>query len=167
MNLLFGILALTIPLALAEGSAIVTPAETSAAPRITPYIVFDGQCRNALDYYQEVLGGTVQMTSVGDSPMRSAFRAEDYDKIVHGRLRSPSADISCSDWLEPTIQPESGNIMRLYVTDGDEAATGVIFSSLAQGGEIIVDFDQTPFGIYGVLIDQFRVRWMFHVANAE
>jgi PhnB protein len=167
MNLLFGILALTIPLALVEGSAIVTPAETSAAPRITPYIVFDGQCRNALDYYQEVLGGTVQMTSVGDSPMRSAFRAEDYDKIVHGRLRSPSADISCSDWLEPTIQPESGNIMRLYVTDGDEAATRVIFSSLAQGGEIIVDFDQTPFGIYGVLIDQFRVRWMFHVANTE
>lgn len=130
--------------------------------QISAYLLFDGNCAPAFAFYQQVFGGELQLTTVGDSPMQQAFRPELHTRVVHARLISPLLDIAASDWLHPTEQPKSGNLMCLYVSGGRADETKRLFQQLSQGAMVTDPLSQQPFGLYGALNDAFGVRWMFH-----
>lgn len=130
--------------------------------QISTYLLFDGQCAAAFAFYQQVFGGELQLTTVGDSPMQQAFPPALHARVVHARLTSPLIDIAASDWLHPTEQPQSGNLMCLYVSGGSAEETTRLFQQLSAGATVTDPLTQHPFGLYGALNDAFGVRWMFH-----
>ena len=134
--------------------------------RLTTYLLFDGNCRAAMTFYQSVLGGTLTMTTVGESPMQGAFPPSMQGKIVSARLTGALVDLSASDWLRPTVQPISGNRVMLYLSGGTPAETRSLFQKLSEGADVTDPFSEQPFGWYGALNDRFGNRWMFH-ADAE
>lgn len=130
--------------------------------QISAYLLFDGNCARAFAFYQQVFGGELQLTRVGDSPMQQAFPPELHTRVVHARLTSRLIDIAASDWLHPTEQPQPGNLMCLYVSGGTAEETTRLFQQLSQGATVTDPLSQQPFGLYGALNDAFGVRWMFH-----
>jgi PhnB protein len=55
--------------------------------RIGPHLCFDGQCREAIQLYQQILGGTIQtMLTYAESPMASSTDPRWHDQIVHATL---------------------------------------------------------------------------------
>jgi PhnB protein len=54
--------------------------------QINPYLHFDGNCREAMTFYRESLGGELALQAVGDSPMASQMPAEAQKKILHASL---------------------------------------------------------------------------------
>ena len=151
-------------LTLWAGSGVSPTPATPEGPhvRLTTYLLFDGDCRAAMTYYQSVLGGELTMTTVGDSPMRALFPAALQGRIVSARLVSPSVDLSASDWLRPTVRPVAGNRVMLYISGGTVAETRTLFEKLAAGAEVTDPLSEQPFGLYGALNDRFGNRWMFH-----
>ncbi|WP_337879328.1 VOC family protein [Rheinheimera sp.] len=131
---------------------------------VSPYAIFDGQCLQALQFYQQLFGGTLHFTRVADSPMAALFGAEAQQKVLNGRLTSEVLDISASDWLHPTERPIQGNTLSLFVSEGDAAQSRALFAQLSAQGQVTEALSEQPFGLYGACIDRFGVRWMVHAA---
>ena len=51
--------------------------------RITPYLFFDGKCRDAMNFYKECFGGDLHMQAVGETPAVEQMPAETRQKIMH------------------------------------------------------------------------------------
>ena len=68
---------------------------------LTPYLLFDGTCREAMEFYRSCLGGELVITAVKDSPAKDKMPASEYDKALNARLRSSNLDISASDCCGP------------------------------------------------------------------
>lgn len=150
-----------------DDSRVPGPDEERSTLRLSTYLLFDGDCRQAMEFYRSVLGGELTMTTVGESPMKSAFPVGMHSKVLHARLQGPWVDISASDWLRVGQERTRGNAISLYIRGGTPGETAALFQALAQGAEITDAFSEQPFGLYGSLNDKFGVRWRFHSASTS
>ena len=128
---------------------------------LTPYLLFDGNCRQAMEFYQSCFGGELAATKVKDSPAKDYIPPALQDRIVNARLKSNNLDISASDWLRPDETPVRGNTVCLYLSGGTFEELKAIFERLSEGAQVTDPLRQMFFGTYGALNDKFGVRWMF------
>ena len=131
--------------------------------KLTPYLLFDGNCAEAMKFYQACLGGALTITTVVDSPMKGQYPTEQQNKVINARLTSGAIDISASDWLHPTRAPQQGNTVCLYISEATYTQLKEIFEKLSEGADrtLLDTLRDMPFGSYGALTDKFGVRWMF------
>ena len=130
-------------------------------PRLTPYLLFDGNCRQAVEFYQSCFGGELTATTVKDSPLKDLMPAAQQGKILNARLRSGNLEVFASDWLRPDRTPIRGNTVCLYLSGAALLELKTLFAKLSQGGEVTDPLTEQFFGTYGALNDKFGVRWMF------
>ncbi|HKV42922.1 MAG TPA: VOC family protein [Blastocatellia bacterium] len=130
---------------------------------LTPFLLFDGNCAEAMSFYQLCLGGELALTKLGDTPMKDQMPLGQHNKIVHAHLKSGIIEISATDWLHPTQVPKQGNTVGLYVVGGKYSELREVFDKLSDGVDKkeLVDLHDMPFGSYGHLIDKYGVSWFF------
>ena len=128
---------------------------------LTPYLLFDGKCQQAMEFYQSCFGGELAATKVKDSPAKDFMPAFQQDKIANARLRNGKLEISASDWLRPAQAPIRGNTVCLYLSGGTREELKTLFERLADGAEVTDPLKEQFFGTYGALNEKFGVRWMF------
>ena len=133
---------------------------------LSSYLLFDGSCRRAMEFYRSCLGGELILTLVKDTPAKEEMPESQHEKVLNARLRGSNVDISASDWLRPDQTPIRGNTACLYLNGGTFKELKSLFEKLSEGGETTDPLKQQFFGAYGALNDQFGVRWMFHT-NSE
>lgn len=129
---------------------------------LTPYLLFDGNCHQAMEFYKSCFGGELALTKVKDSPAKDHMPAADQEKVLNARLRSRNLEISASDWLRPDQTAIRGNTVCLFLSGGTIQEVRTLFERLSQGAEITDPLKEQFFGTYGALNDKFGVRWMFH-----
>jgi len=127
--------------------------------RISPHLCFDGQCREAIQLYQSILGGTIEtMLTYGESPMASSTDRRWHDRIVHATLVLGSIELTGVDMMPGSYHRPQGFFVTLTV-DGTPRAQE-IFESLSRGGAIQVPFARTFWSPgFGVFVDRFGIPW--------
>lgn len=128
--------------------------------KIIPYLNFDGNCEEALYYYQGIFGGKVEIQSRYDNPQMKA--PEDYkNKILHGRLYLGDLAIYASDVFPGKHVGKSSGDVQLSL-DVDDPETGKkIFDQLVAGGKAGLAFEKQFWGQWhGNLVDKYGIRWM-------
>ena len=135
--------------------------------RISPHLCFDGECREAMQFYQTILGGTLQtMLTYGDTPMASSMESRWHDRIVHATLVLEDVELTGVDMMSDSYQRPQGFFVTLTVAG--VARGREIFTALAQGGEIKLPFEKTFWSPgFGVLIDRFGVPWEINTADTQ
>jgi len=128
---------------------------------LTPYLLLDGKCHQAMEFYRSCLGGELTVIKVKDSPMKDHLPAVQQDKVLNARLRSGNLEISASDWLRPDRTPIRGNTVCLYLNGGTLDELKALFEKLSDGADVTDPLKEQFFGTYGALNDKFEVRWMF------
>jgi len=131
--------------------------------KLSTYLLLDGTCKKAMEFYQQCLGGELSISSVKDTPMKDMFPPEMHDRIINAHLKGNSVSLSASDWMIPTQQPVQGNTVCLFISDGNVEETKTLFNKLSVGANVTDPLTEQPFGLYGALNDKFGIRWMFHV----
>jgi len=136
---------------------------------LTPFLLFEGNCAEAMTFYQSCLGGDLTLTKVQDTPMKAYTPAEQHHKIAFAYLQSGAIEFSATDWMHPTRVPKQGNTVCLYIKGGKYAELRVIFDKLAEGAapELLDDLRDMPFGSYGHLADKYGVHWFFQGEKKE
>jgi PhnB protein len=72
----------------------------------TPFLLFDGNCDEAMTFYHECLGGELTLTKLGDTPMKDQFPPNKHNRIINAHLKSGEIDISATDWMaSPEFDP--------------------------------------------------------------
>jgi PhnB protein len=133
---------------------------------LTPYLLFDGSCQEAMEFYHSCFGGELAISLVGDTPMNAMFPVEVHGRVINARLSAPGISLSASDWMLASERPVSGNTVCLYISDGTQTETRALFEQLSRGAAVTDPLTAQPFGLYGALNDRFGIRWMFHSGNA-
>jgi PhnB protein len=132
--------------------------------RCTPYLLFDGNCADAMEFYHSCLGGQLTLTKLRDTPMSAQLPIERHDHIINAHLTSGELDISASDWMAaPAFEPKLGNMSAIYVTGSGADELRAVFDRLAVGAEPnrFQALREMPFGLYGQFYDRYGVQWIF------
>lgn len=132
--------------------------------RCTPYLLFDGNCAEAMTFYHKCLGGNLTLTKLADTPMKDQFPKEKHDSIINAQLISEAIDISASDWMaSPEFDPLQGNTFAIYVVGKTYDELKTVFDKLKDGenNKRLQDLRDMPFGIYGQFYDRYGVQWIF------
>ena len=130
---------------------------------LTPFLLFDGNCAEAMEFYQSCLHGELTVTRVADTPMKNQMPPEKHQRVAYAHLKSGDIEFSATDWLHPTRTPKPGNTVAMYINGGKYNELRTIFDSLARGADkaLLDDLRDLPFGAYGHLADKYGVHWFF------
>ena len=136
---------------------------------LTPFLLFDGNCAEAMAFYQSCFGGELFITKIGDTPMKDHMPPAQHHKVAHAHLKSGSIEFSATDWLHPTRTPKPGNTVAMYIHGGTYKELRSVFDRLAVGAdrELLDDLRDMPFGSYGHLADKYGVHWFFQGEKKE
>lgn len=128
--------------------------------RLIPYLNFEGNCEEALNFYQTILGGSVEIQSRYDNPQMKA--PEEYkNKILHGRLYFGDLAIYASDVFPGKKAYGNSGDVQLSLDVPDPETGKKIFDRLVAGGKVGVAFEKQFWGDWhGNLTDKYGIRWM-------
>jgi PhnB protein len=130
--------------------------------QLSPYINFNGQCRQAMSFYQECLGGELHLQPIAGSPIEAQCPQAIHDQILHSALINKGIFLMGSDMQGP-VKFVPGNNMAISINCSSEEEIRTFFTKLSSKGEIIDDLKKQFWGgLFGVLTDQFGIRWMFN-----
>lgn len=129
---------------------------------LSPYLNFENQCREAMTFYKECLGGELFMQTVGEMPaMAEQMPPQMKNSILHSCLTSGDITIMASDLNQE--KPLEGNTIHLCINCKTENELNTFFSKLSAGGKITEKISDMPWGAkYGSLVDKFGKHWLFN-----
>jgi PhnB protein len=136
----------------------------------TPFLLFDGNCAEAMTFYHKCLGGKLTLTKLADTPMKTQFLPEKHNRIINAHLKNGAVEISASDWMaSPALKPKQGNMYAVFVSGGTQIKLKKVFDKLAKGAskEWFQELHEMPFGIYGQFFDKYGVQWIFRGEQKE
>ena len=136
---------------------------------LTPFLLFLGNCAEAMAFYHSCFKGELTVTKVADTPMKNQLPPEHHHKVAHAHLKSGAIEFSATDWLHPTRTPKQGNTVAMYIKGGKYKELRTIFDTLAVGADksLLDDLRDMPFGTYGHLADKYGVHWFFQGEKSE
>ena len=129
--------------------------------QINPYLVFNGNCREAFTFYEKVLRGKIAfMATFGETPATADHHGPEFrDKIMHVRMTVGDQVLMGSDAPAEHYQPMQGFSVSINVTEPPEADR--IFAALSEGGKVTMPIQQTFWALrFGMLVDRFGTPWM-------
>src|SRR5215831_3509946 len=128
---------------------------------LMPFLLFDGNCAEAMTFYQSCLGGELTLTKVSDTPMKAQYAPEKQNRILNAQLKSGAMAITATDWMHTTRQPRQGNMVCIYINGGTYPELKAIFDKLSEGADpsLLDELRDLPFGSYGHLADKYGVHW--------
>lgn len=131
---------------------------------LNPYLMFDGNCREAMDFYKRLFGGTLKSTTFGevDDSCPKAMR----DSIMHSSLITDELVLLGSD--NPDPKPTGSGNISLALNGSDEQRITGFFRQLSEGGRVVIPLEKQMWGdIFGVVSDRFGIDWMVNIGSAE
>lgn len=135
------------------------------ASRLNPYISFDGDARQAMEFYKEVFGGTLALNAYGDFGQADAPEA---DKVMHGMLETPSGFTLMGADSPPGMPHDPGNNFSVSLSGDDDAELRGYWEKLSTGGSVSVPLDKQMWGdVFGMCTDRFGVPWMVNINKAQ
>lgn len=123
-----------------------------------PYLDFDGQCREAFDFYARVFNGRVTMRmTYGESPMAGEMPPATHGRVMHSQLDSGNAVLMGADG-PPQHEPNRGCV-NIAVDTPAEAER--IYATLVEGGSVQMPLQETFWAQrFGMLTDRYGKAWM-------
>ena len=127
---------------------------------LNPYLTFDGNCAEAMEFYAEVFGGQIGMLMhVRDSPVAAEMPDGVQDQVMHAQLQVGDRILMASDNVMGSYERPEGVTIRAGFDDVDEAKR--VFARLAQDGEVTMEFAPTFWSAgFGMCRDRYGVPWM-------
>lgn len=134
-------------------------------PNLSPYLTFDNNCREAMQYYHACLGGELTLMPVGETPMAAQMPAHYKDAILHSSLKTADFEIFATD-MRPEALKE-GNDVQLCLVCKSEEELRALFEKLSAGGKILQPLSAMFFGLIGTLQDKFGKRWILELDKPQ
>ncbi len=129
--------------------------------KATPYISFNGNCEEAVKYYQSILGGDINLMRFSDLPENEGVVSENWaSKIMHGSLTLPGGQqLYFGDSWEGQTLSAGTNVTIHLNTDSAEEVYSLV-EKLSQGGKLDMNAGEMFWGsVYGSCSDKFSIHW--------
>lgn len=134
---------------------------------LNPYLNFNGNTREVMDFYSKVLGGELAVSTFAEfgAPVSESYQ----DKVMHSRIDADGMTLMASDPQEgQVVAPGSNFSLSLSGGPADHERLTAVFAALAEGGEVQMPLAPAPWGAsFGLLTDKFGVSWLVNIDDTE
>ena len=123
------------------------------------YLMFNGNCREAMQHYQATLGGDLHLMTYGEAKQGPPEVA---NRIMHAKLNVGPAALMASD-TEPWMPLSGGENFSLSIDCDGADEQDRLFATLGEGGAVSMPLQDTSWGArFGTLRDRFGIGWMLN-----
>ena len=129
------------------------------------YLNFNGNCRQAFEFYRSVFGGDfLSISTFGEGPPDMGVPEEERDGIMHVSYPIGSSTLMGSDVLSGFGPPmQVGNNFSISYSPQSRAQMDELFAKISQGGTVTMAPADMFWGSYfGVCVDKFGIAWQFN-----
>lgn len=132
--------------------------------RLNPYLSFDSDARDAMEFYQSVFGGTLTMNTFGE--FGAAQSDDDADKIMHSMLETGDGLTLMAADTPPGMSRSANGTISLSGDDTDGLRG--YWEKLSTGGTVTMPLERQMWGDdFGMCVDKFGVAWMVDIAPPQ
>jgi|JI9StandDraft_1071089.scaffolds.fasta_scaffold27722_2 PhnB protein len=130
--------------------------------QINSYLTFGGNCREAMNFYKDCLGGELTMQTIGESPLADKMPAAMKDCILHSTLINGSVILMGSDMVGEQGLVK-GNAVSLAINCSSEEEIQQFYEKLSEGGNKDHVLEQSFWGAtFGDLTDKYGNHWLLN-----
>lgn len=135
------------------------------ASTLNPYIGFDGNARQAMEFYKDVFGGELNMNTFGEF---GAQDGPDADKIMHAQLEAPNGFTLMASDTPQGMSYNPGDTISVSLSGDDTAELRGYWDKLAAAGKVTMPLEKQMWGDeFGMVVDQFGIPWMVNIAQPQ
>ena len=129
---------------------------------IHSYLTFDGNCREAMLFYKECLGGELNFQIIGESPLADKMPKKMKDCILHSTLTKNELVLMGTD-CAPDSGLIKGNAVSLVLNCNSNEEINRFYKKLSEGGKATYPLHDTFWGaLFGGLTDKFGNHWLLN-----
>jgi PhnB protein len=131
--------------------------------RLNPYISFSDNAREAMEFYRDVFGGELALSTFGEM---GGAAPGDENKIMHSQLETPSGFTLMASDAPAGMEHSQGSNISISLSGTDEDLRGY-FEKLSAGGTVTMPLEKQVWGDeFGMCVDQYGVAWMVNVTQS-
>jgi PhnB protein len=132
--------------------------------KINPYLVFNGNCAEAMKFYNLVLGGKLDLMKFGGTPAAEHVPAAAHEKIMHACLAFGDHCVMASDSMPGQPADMKGMSVTLHYDKAEDAER--VFKALSERGNVTMPIGETFWAQrFGMLVDRYGTPWMINCAK--
>jgi len=132
---------------------------------LTPYLNFRDTARPALEFYREVFGGTLTVSTFGEFGMGDGAMA---DLVMHGQLATPLGFTLMASDTPPGMEVSEGSSITVCLSGDDVDELRGYFARLSEGGTVSMPLEKQMWGDeYGACVDRFGTPWMANISGGS
>ena len=132
--------------------------------RLNPYLNYKDTAREAMTFYQSVLGGELTVSTFGE--YHASEDPSEQDKVMHAQLETPDGFVLMASDTPNAMEhrPQAG--VSVSLSGDDEAKLRGFFDGLSDGGTVLMPFEKAPWGdTFGMCVDRFGTSWLVNAAG--
>ena len=132
---------------------------------LNPYISFESNARQAMEFYRDVFGGELRMNTFGefgqpDSP--------DANKIMHAQLETDRGFTLMASDTPAEMQRNPGDNIAISLSGDDADALRGYWEKLSGGGTVTMPLEKQMWGDeFGMCTDKFGIPWMVNITQQQ
>lgn len=131
-------------------------------PQLNVYIGFNGDCRRAMEFYRDCIGGELTMHSLNDMSACEEYPPYEKHTIVHAALVKEQLVIMGTDMVGPDGYIKGNNIALCLNCDSEDALD-TYYCQLSEGGKVLAPLGKSVWGdTFGCFTDKFGITWMLN-----
>ncbi|MGN7248982.1 VOC family protein [Janibacter anophelis] len=134
------------------------------ASKLNPYLNFDGNAREAMEFYQSVLGGELLVHTFGESMPDAGDLA---DQVMHASLITEAGYTIFASDPPPGMPVTSGTNITVSISGDDTEQLRSYWAGLTAGAEITMPLEMQMWGDeYGAFTDRYGIPWMVNISGS-
>jgi len=134
--------------------------------RLNPYLSFRTNAREAMEFYKDVFGGDLTISTFAD--LQASQDPAEENLVMHAQLESPSGLTLMGSDTPARMEFHPGNTFSVSLSGDDDAELRGYWEKLADGGSVSMPLETAPWGdTFGMCNDKFGVAWLVNIAGAK
>lgn len=135
--------------------------------QLNPYLLFNGQCEEAFQFYERTLGAKIECVLLHEgTPAEAHTPPEWHKKVLHGRITLNGQTVMASDCPTDRYAQPKGFSVHVGYQDPSEAER--VFQALAEDGQVQMPIQETFWAVrFGTVVDRFGIPWMINCEKAR
>lgn len=135
--------------------------------KLNPYISFDNNAREAMEFYKTVFGGKLELSTFGEAGMTD--HGVKPEGIMHASLIADNGiTLMGADTATGMREYKKGNDISISLSGDDEAELTGYYNKLVEGGKEEQPLTKAPWGdIFGMCTDKYGIFWMVNIVTAK
>ena len=133
--------------------------------RLNPYLTFDGNAREAMEFYRSALGGELVVNTFGEFGAPDPAMA---DKVMHSQLETTAGHTLMGADNPPGEEFRAGTTMSVSLTGDTGDGLHEAWAKLTEGANVTVPLEKQMWGDeFGQFIDRFGIPWMINISQPQ